>query len=88
MLTQIDFDGELKLLEADEEPDRGAESLQERWAKILAEAENSKYVGPERRQAERRQRGDRRELVRFQECSDRRSGRDRRVGIWDIKNTI
>jgi hypothetical protein len=88
MLTQIDFDGELKLLEPDEEPGRGAESLQERWAKAPPEDENGKYAGPERRQAERRQTGDRRELVRFQECSDRRSGRDRRVGIWDIKHTI
>lgn len=88
MLTQIDFDGELKLLELDEEPDRGAESLRERWAKVPPEGDNGKYAGPERRHAERRQKGDRRELVRFQECSDRRSGRDRRLGIWDIKHTI
>ena len=88
MLTQIDFDGELMLLEPDEEQDRAPESLQERWARIQSEREDGKYTGPERRRAQRREAGDRRELVRFQEMSDRRSGRDRRVGIWDIKHTI
>ncbi len=42
------------------------------------------YTGPERRTQQRRQTVDRREMVRFEEKTDRRSGQDRRrpQGLW------
>jgi hypothetical protein len=86
MLTQIDFDGELKLLDKDEE-------LEERephkwWAKFQLQEQSVEYSGPERRRGERRKTGDRRQFVRFEGKPDRRSGKDRRKGAWDIKYTI
>lgn len=42
------------------------------------------YTGPERRVAQRRLEVDRREMMRFEAKSGRRSGNDRRkpVGLW------
>lgn len=42
------------------------------------------YTGPERRKAQRRQTVDRREMMRFEAKSGRRSGNDRRktTGLW------
>jgi hypothetical protein len=92
VLTQIDFDGELKLVDKDEVHEDERLSEQEnphrRWAKFLPQDQGTKYTGPERRRGERRKTGDRRGLVRFEEKSDRRSGKDRRKGSWDIKCTI
>jgi hypothetical protein len=86
MRTQIDFEGELKLLDQDEgQPD---EPSHKRWAKYLSQDQETDYRGPDRRQDQRRKTGDRRELVRFQASADRRSGRDRRKGNWDIKYTV
>ncbi|MCU0833059.1 MAG: hypothetical protein MUC77_01305 [Chromatiaceae bacterium] len=86
MLTQIDFDGELKLVEDDDVME--SEPPHKRWAKLLPRDEDATYTGPNRRRGERRKNGDRRELVRFQENTDRRSGKDRRSGVWGIKHTI
>ena len=50
-----------------------------------AEAEAAPaYTGPERRKQQRRQTVDRREMVRFEDKPDRRSGKDRRrsLGLW------
>jgi len=49
-----------------------------------AEEEEAAYTGPERRKAQRRQLVDRREMVRFEDKPDRRSGKDRRrpLGLW------
>jgi hypothetical protein len=46
------------------------------------------YQGPERRKKIRRVTADRRETVRFEEKSDRRSGIDRRAAIhlWDRRD--
>lgn len=41
------------------------------------------YQGPERRRGHRRKTPDRRSELRFEEKKDRRSGKDRRKGIWD-----
>lgn len=42
------------------------------------------YDGPERRKQQRRQEVDRREMMRFEAKSGRRSGKDRRkpIGLW------
>jgi hypothetical protein len=86
MLTQIEFEGELKLLDKDEElEDR---EPHKRWAKSQLQEQRVEYSGPERRRGERRKTGDRREFVRFEAKPDRRSGKDRRKGAWDIKHTI
>lgn len=47
-------------------------------------AESPAYAGPERRKEQRRERVDRREMVRFQANSDRRGGHERRntLGLW------
>jgi hypothetical protein len=86
MRTQIDFEGELKLLEKDE--GQQDEPSHKRWAKYLPQDQETDYRGPERRHDQRRKAGDRRELVRFQASPDRRSGRDRRKGNWDNKYTV
>jgi predicted RNA binding protein YcfA (HicA-like mRNA interferase family) len=86
MRTQIDFEGELKILE--DNNDQADEPSHTRWAKHLPQDRETRYEGPERRREQRRKAGDRRELVRFQENADRRSGRDRRKGMWNIKYTL
>ncbi|HEX22450.1 MAG TPA: hypothetical protein ENH21_03365 [Chromatiales bacterium] len=53
-------------------------------AEEQAAEEAPAYTGPERRKQQRRQKVDRREMVRFEEKTDRRSGNDRRrpQGLW------
>lgn len=53
------------------------------------EGEATPYDGPERRKAERRQVVDRRDMVRFEAKSDRRSGQERRrgLGLWKLRDT-
>ena len=51
----------------------------------VADEERMVYTGPERRKGSRRITVDRREMVRFENKPDRRSGKDRRLEmrIWD-----
>ena len=53
-------------------------------------AGNSSYMGKERRAQQRRAGSDRRQMVRFSEKADRRTGKDRRnfQGIWNTRCTI
>jgi len=69
---------ELELVPEDDEKDP-ANKAEEQVAE-----EAPAYTGPERRKQQRRQTVDRREMVRFEEKADRRSGKDRRrpQGLW------
>ncbi len=69
---------ELELVPEDDEQDQDESSK-----KPQAE-EAPVYDGPERRKAQRRQTVDRREMMRFEAKSGRRSGNDRRkpTGLW------
>ncbi len=53
-------------------------------------ANNSQYMGKERRNQQRRNGNDRRTMVRFSEKPDRRTGKDRRnfTGVWNTRCTI
>ena len=82
--TQIDFDGELQILDidADDAPTEGP-------ADFRVPDRKEAYAGRERRRGPRRQGNDRRGDLRFEpDKSDRRSGEDRRKGTWDVKYTI
>lgn len=82
--TEIEFDGDLKImdLDADDHPTDGP-------ANFDVPEKEQPYTGPERRRGERRKSGDRRQDIRFEKDKpDRRSGKDRRKGTWDIKYRI
>ncbi len=66
----------LELVPEDDDKDQSAKTEEQQ--------ETPAYNGPERRQQQRRQKVDRREMVRFEEKTDRRSGQDRRrpQGLW------
>ena len=69
---------ELELVPEDDEKDQDS-------ATDEAQAEAAPvYDGPERRAAQRRQEVERREMMRFEAKSGRRSGNDRRrpAGLW------
>ncbi len=70
---------ELKLVAEDDDKDPAKKKAEEQRAK-----EVPAYTGPERRKQQRREKVDRREMVRFEEKTDRRSGQDRRRprGLW------
>ena len=87
MAFNIDIDGELKLEDPDEQS-KGPESAQGRPADFSKSEESGRYTGPERRRYHRRSGSDRRDDLRFESKADRRSGKDRRKGIWDPKYTI
>ncbi len=67
---QIDFDGELELLDLDDCPASAPAGFS------VADSEVP-YQGPERRIIERRRCADRREEIRFEEKKDRRNVGDR-----------
>lgn len=80
-LTQIDFDGDLQLVEKDEEITQTEEKSADTPGKAKADVA---YIGPERRAGQRRQTVDRRSGVRFEpDKDDRRSWHDRRREYWD-----
>ncbi len=69
---------ELELVPEDDDKDSAGK------AEEKAAGQAPAYTGPERRRQQRRQKVDRREMVRFEEKADRRSGNDRRrpLGLW------
>jgi len=87
MAFNIDIEGELKL----EDPDELREETKppkDGPADFSKSEESGRYTGPERRHYHRRSGSDRRGELRFEKKPDRRSGKDRRKGIWDPKYTI
>lgn len=68
----------LELVPEDDDKDQPEKTGEQQTEEIPA------YTGPERREQQRRQKVDRREMVRFEEKTDRRSGQDRRrpQGLW------
>lgn len=76
----IDFDGELELLDLDGRPSSAPADFS------VADSE-VQYQGPERRIQQRRRCADRRQAIRFEEKTDRRSGVDRRKRSWVTRNT-
>ena len=71
---------DLELVPKDDKPDDKPETL--------AEEPAEQYTGPERRKRQRRQKVDRREMLRFEEKQDRRSGKERRrlLGLWKSRD--
>lgn len=72
----IDF-GTLSLEDKDQRPRTGKAQFGSE------ETSAEQYQGPNRRRYNRRQNPDRRTDFRFEEKSDRRSGKDRRKGTWE-----
>lgn len=95
--TQFDIGGKLEIEEKPREPEKAdpkaskpekADFLKEQ-APEQGKDKDQPYTGPERRKEHRRKGGDRRSEVRFEPGKDdRRSGRDRRKGVWDGKYTV
>ena len=84
-LEQFEFDGELDIVEK-EETSTPEDATTDASTEQSAE---EPYSGPERRNEHRRKGGDRRQDIRFEpEKDDRRSGKDRRRGVWDGKYTV
>ncbi len=68
----------LELVPEDDDKDQSEKTEKQQAEEIPA------YTGSERRTQQRRQTVDRREMVRFEEKTGRRSGQDRRrpQGLW------
>jgi hypothetical protein len=79
-LFKFELNGDLKLADKEEVkgPDDGSTNL-------TVPTEDGVYIGAERRSGnERRQGGDRRSKIRFETGKgNRRSGKDRRKGVWE-----
>ncbi len=93
--TQFDIGGRLEVEEKQGESEKAdPKASRAEKADFLKEQapdanKNQPYTGPDRRKEHRRKGGDRRSEVRFEpDKDDRRSGHDRRKGVWDGKYTI
>ena len=93
--TQFDIGGKLEFDEKPTEKDQAdpAASRVEKADFLKEQApetnKDQPYTGPDRRKEHRRKGGDRRSEVRYEpDKDDRRSGHDRRKGVWDGKYTV